>query len=252
MRRRVVLVALALGLCVSSRPSEAASLALASTWHFTFTVGVFASDGSSPIPFPSIPPSYPDPVPATEGLAGGTMSLDLVGGQEADLSFSLSMFSDGQPYVATGSYGSAGVPVTLRIDELRYEAPPTRVTLGSGTVTGSSSGSLRGSLTVGASTVPFTVFTDGPWYSDAAPSGAMFADVSLDRVRFGYFDGFIVSGLGPFGTTPVMTLDGVTFSVGAIPEFWTIEYVPEPSSTALLAAAGSCLLWLGARRRSRA
>jgi hypothetical protein len=236
-----VVVAIALAISSSSRSSEAASLTFASG-RFAANIGVFASDGTSPIPG-----QYPNsPDPALDGLGGGTMSLTPVGASQAGMSLSFSIFSDSHPYLATGSYGASGVPVALEIDELRYDlGPGTLANLGSqfllqgGTITAT----LRGSLTVGASTAPFIFSNVGGWGSDGAPSAAIQADVSLNRVILGFASDLSPASIFGSAVKPdVLTVDGVTFGIGANVGFWNVHYVPEPSATSLLAVAGSALL----------
>src|SRR5258706_13322224 len=109
-----VLVAIALVFSVSSRSSHATTLTLspaaslldAGNTFFLSGIGVRASDGANPIPSP---PFYGPPI----GSATGSMSLTPVGPGEFDVRFSVSLFSDANPYVLTGSYGPSGVPVVL-------------------------------------------------------------------------------------------------------------------------------------------
>ena len=98
------LAVIALGLCVSSRAAQAATLTLAPGSDALLTnlfllqgAGVSASDGGDPIaPVPYQSPSV--------GGATGSMSFTPVGsGDQADVRFSVSLFSDSDPYVLTGS-----------------------------------------------------------------------------------------------------------------------------------------------------
>jgi hypothetical protein len=173
-----VFVALALWLVVPSRYSGAATLTLSPAASLYGTnndiflqgIGVVASAGGNPIP-----PSYDTLGPAIGG-ATGSMTLTPVGaGDQFDVRFSLSLFSDANPYVLTGSYGPSSIPVVLRINEIILDFPapsdpPARV--GSMGLFGESSATVRGSLTVGPTTVPFSQTETGCCPSrDALPSG---------------------------------------------------------------------------------
>jgi hypothetical protein len=215
-----------------------------------------------------IPTSYPGPS-ITSGT--GSMTLTPVGaGDEADVRFSVSLFSDSSPFVMTGSYGASAVPVTLRVDQITLEvtapsdpaaripltplpAPPFPMQVVVGL---SAMGTIRGALTVGATTVPFSETTTGCCgSSDAALGGGLdFGIVSPDRTVVGYGGGpGILSSFGVgFSKQDLITIDGVTFSTNAFsPTFYDLLYVPEPGSAALLALAGGSLVALRARRRVR-
>jgi hypothetical protein len=221
------------------------------------------STGGNPIP----PGSYPGPA-ITSGV--GSMSLTPVAGDQADVRFTVSLFSDASPYVLTGSYGASAIPVELRINEITFQVtapsdPPARIPLTpqpappfpSQVVTGlSATGTIRGSLTVGTTTVPFSNTQTGCCgFSDAALGGGLdFGIVSPNRVVVGSGSGpgiFSTFGIG-FPSQDLITVDGVTFSTRAIsPQFFDLLYVPEPGFAALLGFAGGSLVALRARRRVR-
>src|SRR5258705_7500688 len=156
-----IVVAIALGISISSGSSHATTLTLSpaaslfdsGNVFFLQGLGVNASVGGNPIPPLSL---YGPPI----GVATGSMSLTPVGPGEFDVRFSVSLFSDENPYLLTGSYAPTGAPVVLRINEISFEVPapsdpPARV--GSLGLTGPSvTGTIRGSSTVGTTTVPFS------------------------------------------------------------------------------------------------
>ena len=117
----------------------------------------------------------------------------------------------------------------------------------------SSTGTIRGSLTVGTTTAPFSNTTTACCaVSDGAPHGGLdFGTVSPSRVIVGYPNGPGISSLPGvvFPAMDLITVDGVTFGTTAIqPSFFSLTYVPEPTSTALLAVAAASLLVFRARR----
>jgi hypothetical protein len=224
MRRRSALLvgSLAIALCLSAHAARAATLSLASADPFWLN-GVGPYSG----------PPLSDPVTA------GSMELDAGG-----MSFWFSIFSDADPFVLATNEGD--VPVVLRIDEIRYESPAPGTSV---------SGTMRGALTVGATTTPFLIASSSGWQTDGYPAGELARLIEPGRVTLGYTDpvtgegAFIVSGLGVFPATDVVTLEGVTYGLPAIyPEFWTLVYVPEPGALSLLGLAGAALLL--ARQRS--
>lgn len=224
--------------------------------------GVSASDGSVPIaPIPYSP--YNQHIPAS----GGSMSLDYInGGSQVEVRFSVSLFSDADPFVQTGTWGPSAIPVTLRIDELTYDSPPIGapalvISSGGGPMINlASTATLRGSLTVGSVTTPFTETATGCCAGrDAAPPN------ELDLNVFGPlnpYDVVVGFGGGPglsagFGVTlpamDVATVDGVTFTTGAIgTNFYTLTYLPEPSTATLLAGSAMGLTLLRRRHAPRA
>jgi hypothetical protein len=190
------------------------------------------------------------------------MSLDYVGGGKVQVQFSVSLFSDADPLIQTGIWGPGAIPVTLRIDEITFESPATGsiVSAPSGALmTGlSSAGTVRGSLTVGTVTTPFSEIVTGCCAAqDAAPDpGGLGLNIyAPNSVVVGAAGGpGLFAGLGVYlPAVNVATVDGVTFSTGGIgTQFFTLTYVPEPSAASLLALAAICLSsaprW---RRRSR-
>jgi hypothetical protein len=270
MRRGLTTLALAVALGASLSPrtsgaytltlSPAASLYDAGNTFFLSGIGVGASVGESPIPPTSLYGGLPPP---PIGTATGSMSLTPVGaGDQFDVRFSVSLFSDSDPYVLTGSYAPTGVPVVLRINEISFEVtapsdPPARFGTTATDVPGLSAvGSIRGSLTVGTTTVPFSDTETGCCgFSDASVHGGLFVGpVSPSSAVIG-FDGGpgIFSSFGvAFPGQDLITLDGVTFSTTNIdPWFFDLLYVPEPSSSALLAGAAFVLLLRAMRFASR-
>ncbi len=251
-----VVIAIAFGVSISAPAAEAATLTLAPgpAGYYTnlFLLqggGVYASDGGNPIA--PVPYEWPS---AGAGQSG-SMSLSFGAGGEADVRFSVSLFSDENPYVRTGSYGPSGVPVTFRIDEMSFEFPATADSPAqvSGNFIGlSTTGTIRGSLTVGTTTVPFSDTETGCCAaSDGAPDGGLgFRMLSPSHVIVGDSGGpgiFSVPGVG-FPSMELITLDEVTFSTGGmLPSFFSLEYVPEPSSTPLLAGVAASLLLLRAK-----
>jgi hypothetical protein len=246
-RSSIALVLAAVAVWAASLDATAAPLPLTSTARLVLTVGVVASVGSNPIP----PVYLGHPVSTAD--AGGSLSL-VPQGDQFDLSFTFSIFSDANPLVLMGSYGSGAVPVTLRIDEISYQSPasgqlPARVSVGDLLLLGSVTGTARGSLTIGSSIVPFTLSTDQGWYGDGTPAPYLSGRVGLDRVALGddVTGGGVFSGFGAFSDPNVTTVDGVTFGVLVRPEFYTLVYAPEPGSLALLVFAAVPLLWLRSR-----
>ena len=77
--------------------------------------------------------------------------------------------------------------------------------------------------------------------------------MSPGRLVVGYPGGpGIYSAIGGSQRMDLITLDGVTFSTRFfLASIFSLTYVPEPSSTPLLAVASLCLLLSGARRLSR-
>lgn len=229
--------------------SHATTLTLAYPERFEIrSLGISASDGSIPIPgtyYPGIP---------TEGaVTSGSMTLDWLDAerQEADMSFSFSMFSNASPLLLSGSWGASNVPVTLRIDELQYESGPVHVVAGWNDLVAppSATGSLRGSLTVGTSTADFEIPADVAWWSDGSVRGLhFFMSESYATLGPGSYYTSAFSTLGQFPATDLLTVDGVTFSLTrTYPEFVGIVYAPEPGAAALLAVAAGLAL---ARRPS--
>jgi hypothetical protein len=261
MRRSFAFLLLALALSAAPPTSRAATLTLGQDSHSFFPnlfdldgAAVTASDGSVPIagaPLGFTTPSIP--------ASGGSMSLDYInGGSDVQVRFSVSLFSDANPFVQTGTWGPSAIPVTLRIDELTYDAPAIGdpaavVSLASQVMSNlSATETVRGSLTVGSVTTPFTQTANGCCGNrDAIPNPP-----ALDLNVYGPNSVVVGFGGGPglqaqFGVSlpnmDVATIDGVTFSVGAIgSSFYTLTYVPEPGSAALLAAAA---MTLALRRR---
>jgi hypothetical protein len=267
--RRVSVLLVALTLCSAPLTSRAVTLPLGVDSHTffpnlfsVFTGGVTASDGS--VPIAHTPPLTSITIPAT----GGSLTYDYInGGSQAEVRFSVSLLSDADPFVQTGTWGPSAIPVTLRIDELTYESPASGdpsivVAAGGGTFGGamlnlSSTATLRGSLTIGSLTTPFTETATGCCASrDAIPNPP-----ALDLNGFfplNPYDVVVGFGGGPglaaqFGVTlpamDVATVDGVTFTVGNIgTTFYTLTYLPEPGPAALLAVAGASLALLRRRR----
>jgi hypothetical protein len=243
-----------------SPQSRAATLTLYTTWNLDGRV-VLSSDGS-PVIVPTLPPTYPPLIPAAPGFAAGAME---VAGDS--LSFSLSMFGDTSPFVALGSYGPSSIPVRLEIDELTVTGSGTFRSFdplgGVYLAPDPGTGTVRGSVTVGTTTVPFNVSAPAQWGSDGVPPGAMGAGVIpgppergiLGDISYGY-GGFIGSGAA-MDVVSLPAVDGVTFDLSARVDYWGLAYVPEPSAAALLAAALCLALTLrarsaGAARRSSA
>jgi len=210
-------------------PAGASSLALASTLKAQVSAGV-SVDGAVVIPFPDFDASYPPEMPATPGVTSGSMNLGVVG-PPAAFDFTLTLLSDAHPYVATGVF--AGSNVTLEVDQLEFDSTGSQVFAGpayflsiSGTAT------VRGSLTVGASVLPFSFTSPTQWSGDGAAPGTLVGTVTPGRVVVGFQYGEIVSGAGGAGGI-VTAPDGTQFNVGAGLPFWSLTYVPEPSSFAL-------------------
>ncbi len=232
--------------------SQAATLTLAYPEAFVIrTLGIRASDGSNPIPGTF----YPG-IPTRGAVTSGSLTLDWLDAQmqEADMSFSFSMFSPASPLLVSGSWGASNVPVTLRIDELHFESGPVHVVAGWNGLLAppSATGFLRGSLTVGASTADFEIPADVWWYSDGSPRGLQaFMSESYASLGPGSYYTTAFSALGDFPATDLLTVDGVTFGLTrTYPEFLGILYVPEPGAAALLAVAAGLALARrpGARR----
>jgi MprA protease rhombosortase-interaction domain-containing protein len=138
--------------------------------------------------------------------------------------------------------------VTLEIEEIDFaatgmqvffESPGVYAIQASGPVT------TRGTLTIGATLVPFATTVTTSWVGDATGPGSMIGSVTPDRVVLGYFDGGLYSGAG--ARFDVATVDGVTFSVASGINFWSLTYVPEPGAAALLATAGALAFCLRPR-----
>src|SRR5215471_10296495 len=116
-------VLLVLAVCPVPRSSHAATLTLGQdahsyfpNWFDLFGAGVTASDGSTPI----APVPYGPRTPAIPA-SGGSMSLDYInGGSQVQVRFSVSLFSDANPFIQTGTWGPSAIPVTLRIDQISY------------------------------------------------------------------------------------------------------------------------------------
>ena len=270
VRRSFAVLGLALALSSAPLSSRAVTLPLGVDSHTFFPnlfgfggAGVSASDGS--VPIAALPPPFGTPtIPAS----GGSLTLDYInGGSQAEVRFSVSLFSDTDPFIQTGTWGPGAIPVTLRIDELTYDSPaigdPPVVGVTGGSVAMSnlsSTATLRGSLTVGGITTPFTQTATGCCASrDAIPNPP-----ALDLNIFGVlnpYDVVVGFGGGPgllatLGVTlPAMnvaTVDGVTFSTGPIStSFYTLTYLPEPGSATLLAVAALSLSLLRAAELAR-
>ncbi|HTO54821.1 MAG TPA: PEP-CTERM sorting domain-containing protein [Myxococcota bacterium] len=267
VRRSFAVLGLAIALSAAPLHSRAATLPLGTDSHTFFPNlfgfvggGVTASDGSTPVPGSPYSASVPS-IPAS----GGSMTIDYInGGSQVEARFDVTLFSDADPFVQTGTWGPGATPVTLQINELRYDSPATGDPATVVDLTGSSqfimfnlstTATMRGSLTVGGVTTPFTQTATGCCASrDAAPPN------QLDLNVFGFlnpYDVVVGFGGGPglqatFGVTlPAMnvaTVNGVTFSTGPIStDFYTLTYLPEPGSVALLALSGLSLALL--RRR---
>jgi len=266
IRRSFVLLLLSLALSSAPLSSRAATLPLGEDSHtfypnefINFTgAGVTASDGS--VPIAAIPYSSAiQHIPAT----GGSMNLDYInGGTQVAVSFSVSLFSDANPFVQTGTWGPSAIPVTLQINDITYQSPPSSTVIVD--LTGpnqfvmqnlSTTTTVRGSLTVGGVTTPFTQTATGCCAGrDAAPPNGLDLNVfgPLNPydvvVGFGGGPGLAAEFGGTLPPTDVTTIDGVTFTVGSFgTSFYTLTYLPEPGSVTLVAMAGLSLALL--RRR---
>lgn len=237
--KRVAAALIGLGLLVSSGTSTAATLTVSHTVRLTLSgIGVVASDGGDPI----ARDWYYAP---TNPVLGGAMELAV--GDDVQLSFDFSLFSDEAPLVLTGTYG-ADVPVVLTIHEISYQSGPKAVVWtqepGLAWVTGSPSGTLRGTLTVGSSSAAFEIGSSTGFHTDGFPYG-MGAVIGEDWAALGVVPlyGPEYSNLGIFPATDLLTVDGVTFGLPEInPTFLGIYYVPEPGAAMLATLVIALLL----------